>query len=60
MGKNPLFFFFNLEKRAIQSQLHSVIINQDESTDQNEINNQVFSFYQSLSSRQVQVQTQTK
>ena len=43
--------------RAIQSQIHSVIINQDEITDQDEINKQVFSFYQSLFSRQVQVQT---
>ena len=43
--------------RAIQSQIHSVIINQDEITDQDEINKQIFSFYQSLFSRQVQVQT---
>ena len=34
--------------RAIQSQIHSVIINQDEITDQDEINKQIFSFYQSL------------
>ena len=58
MGKNPLIFFLNLEKyRAIQSQIHSVIINQDEITDQDKINKQIFSFYQSLFSRQVQVQT---
>ena len=32
-------FFFNLGKhRAIQSQIHSAIINQDQITDQNEIN----------------------
>ena len=43
--------------RAIQSQIHSVIINQGEITDQDEINKQIFSFYQSLFSRQVQVQT---
>ena len=42
---------------AIQSQIYSVIINQDEITDQNEINKQIFSFHQSLFSRQVQVQT---
>ena len=52
MGKNPLIFFFNLEKhRAIQSQIHSVIINQDQITDQGEINKQIFPFYQSLFSR---------
>ena len=51
-------FFFNLEKhRAIQSQMHSVIIKQDEITDQVEINKQIFSFYQSLFSRKVQIQT---
>ena len=43
--------------RAIQSQIHSVIINQDEITDQDEINKQIFSFYQSLFSRKVQNQT---
>ena len=43
--------------RAIQSQIHSVIINQDEITDQDEINKQIFSFYQSLLSRKVQFQT---
>ena len=42
---------------AIQSQIHSVVINQDEIADQDEINKQIFSFYQSLFSRQVQVQT---
>ena len=58
MGKNPLIFFLNLEKhRAIQSQIHSVIINQDEITNQDEINKQIFSFYQSLFSREVQIQT---
>ena len=40
--------------RAIQSQIHSVIINQDEITDQDEINKQIFSFYQYLFSRKVQ------
>ena len=43
--------------RAIQSQIHSVIINQDEITDQDEINEQIFPFYQSLFSRKVQNQT---
>ena len=43
--------------RSIQSQIHPVIINQDEIADQDEINKQIFSFYQSLFSRQVQVQT---
>ena len=42
---------------AIQSQIHSVIINQDEITDQAEINKQILSFYQSLFSRKVQNQT---
>ena len=39
--------------RAMQSQIHSVIINQDEITDQDEINKQIIS-YQSLFSLQVQ------
>ena len=43
--------------RAMQSQIHSVIINQDEITDQDEINKQMFSFYQFLFSRKVQLQT---
>ena len=43
--------------RAIQSLIHSVIINQVEITDQDEINKQIFSFYQSLFSRKVQNQT---
>ena len=42
---------------AIESQIHSVIINQDEITDQDEINKQIFSFYQFLFSRKVQSQT---
>ena len=32
--------------RVIQSQIHSVIINQDEITDQDEKDKQIFSFYQ--------------
>ena len=57
LGEKSTNFFLNLEKhRAIQSQIHSVIINQDEITDQAEINKQVFSFYQSLFSRKVQNQ----
>ena len=40
--------------RAVQSQIHSVIINQDEITDQDEMNKQIFYFYQSLFSRKVQ------
>ena len=43
--------------QAIQSQIDSVIINQDKITDQDEINKQIFSFYQSLFSRKVQNQT---
>ena len=42
--------------RAMQSQIHSVIINQDEITDQDEINKQMFSFYRFLFSRKVQFQ----
>ena len=57
-GEKSTKFFLNFEKhRAIQSQIHSVIINRDEITDQDEINKQIFSFYQSLFSRQVRVQT---
>ena len=43
--------------RAIQIQIHSVVINQDEITNQDEINKQIFSFYQSLFSRKFQFQT---
>ena len=43
--------------RAIQSQIHSAIINQDEITDQDEINKQIFSVYQSLFSRKARIQT---
>ena len=57
-GEKSTKFFVNLEKHcAIQSQIHSVITNQDEIPDQDEINKQIFYFYQSLFSRQVQVQT---
>ena len=66
MGKKQTFKNYGLlnisceaeihTNRAIQSQIHSAIINQDEITDQDEINKQIFSFYQSLFSRQVQVQ----
>ena len=44
--------------QAIQSQIHSVIIKQDEIRDQDEINKQIFSFYQSFFSRKVQNQTE--
>ena len=37
--------------------MHLVIINQDEITDQNEINKQIFCFHQSLFSTKVQNQT---
>ena len=51
-------FFLNWEKyRGIQSQIHSIVINQGEITDQDEINKQIFYFYQSLFSRKVQNQT---
>ena len=43
--------------RAIQSQRHSIIINQDEITDQNKINKQIFCFCQYLFLRKVQFQT---
>ena len=43
--------------RAIQSQIHSVIINQDGITDQNKIHKQIFYFYQSFFLRKVQNQT---
>ena len=52
--KNPLK---KTKHRAVQIQIHSVIINQDEITDQDEINKQIFSFYQSLFSSKVQIQT---
>ena len=43
--------------QAIQSQIHSVITNQEKTTDQDEINKHRFSLYQSLFSRKVQNQT---
>ena len=56
--ENSTKFFLSSEKhRAIQSQMLLVIINQDEITDQNEINKQIFYFYQSLFSTKVQNQT---
>ena len=39
--------------REIQSQIHSLLVNQDEITDQDEKNKQILSFYQSLFSREV-------
>ena len=42
---------------AIQSQIHSAIINQNEITDEDEINKQIFSVYQSLFSRKARIQT---
>ena len=58
LGEKSTKFLLNLEKhRAILNQIHSVVINQDEITDQDEINKQIFSFYQSLFSRKVQNQT---
>ena len=54
LGEKSNKSFLNLGKhRAIQSQINSVIINQDEITDQDEINKQIIS-YQSLFSLQVQ------
>ena len=47
----------NLEKyQAVQSQIYLIIINQDEITHQDEINKQIFSFYQYLFSRKIQNQ----
>ena len=44
-GEKSTKFFLNLEKHhAIQSQIHSVVINQDEITDQDELNKQIYSF----------------
>ena len=59
LGEKFTKFFLNLEKYcAIQIQIYSVIINQDENRDQDEINKQIFSFYQSLLSRKVGNQRQ--
>ena len=59
-GEKSTNFFLSLEKhRAIQSQINSVIINQDQITDQGEINKQIFPFYQSLFSRKFRLK-QTK
>ena len=42
--------------RATQSQIHSLVINQDKITDQAEIIKQLFSFNRSLLLRKVQIQ----
>ena len=58
LGEKPTKFFLNLEKYCtIQCQVHSVIINQDDVTDQSEINKQIFFFYQPLFLHKVQNQT---
>ena len=58
LGEKSAKFFLNMNKhREIQIQIHSVLVNQDEITDQDEINKQILSFYQSLFSRKVQNQT---
>ena len=43
--------------RAVRSQIHSVIINQDGITDQNKIQKKIFYFYQSFFLGKVQNQT---
>ena len=46
-------FFINLEKnRFVQSQIRKLIIEEKELTEQNEINNNIFTFYQNLFSKQ--------
>ena len=58
MVKNPLNLFVNLEKDwPYQSQMHFIIINQDEITDQAKINKQMFYFYQFLLLPKVQIHT---
>ena len=58
MVKNSLNLFVNLEKhRAIQSQIHFIIINQDEITNQAKINKQILYFHQSLFLPKVQIHT---
>ena len=45
-GEKFTNFFLNLEKHCvIQNQIYSVIINQDEITDQDEINKKIYYFY---------------
>ena len=52
-GKKSSKFFLNLEKnRFVQSQIRRLIIEEKELTEQNEINNNIFSFYQNLFSKQ--------
>ena len=43
--------------RTVQSHIHSLFINQDKITDQDEFNKQIFSFNQPLFSRKVWFQT---
>ena len=58
LGEKSTKVSLNLAKhRAIQSQIHLVIINQDEITGRHKISKQIFSFYEFLFSRKVQNQT---
>ena len=48
-GEESCKFFLNLEKdRFVQSQILELIIREKELTEQNEINDNIFRFYQNL------------
>ena len=48
-GEKSCKFFLNLEKdRFVQSQILELIIGEKELTEQNEINDNIFRFYQNL------------
>ena len=48
-GENSLKFFLNLEERkGIQDQIRKLIVNNQEITDQNNIQNELLFFYETL------------
>ena len=52
-GEKSSKFFLNLEKNCfVQNQIRKLIIEEKELTEQNEINNNIFTFYQNLFSKQ--------
>ena len=52
MEKSPKFFSNPEKNRFVQSQIRKLIIEEKELTEQNEITNNIFTFYQNLFSKQ--------
>ena len=59
-GEKSSKFFLNLKKNCfIQSHIRTLIIEEKELTEQNEINNNIFTFYQNLFSKQTDLNKMT-